>query len=109
MTREPEWDDYTVARVMALAVWEARRCPVCQNYDCLVPLPAARRDVTWDNHDGERFVVEQFRCLACGAADLVRRDWTTAHEKDTPVPGSYLEMDGRMFVARPADEASEGE
>lgn len=89
---------------MALALWEAGRCPTCLNYDCLVPLSREKRIVTWENHGGEKFIVEPYRCLACGAADLVRRDWNTKHEDDKPTPGSYMEADGRMFIASPVDD-----
>lgn len=89
---------------MALQVWEARRCPTCHNYDSLVLLPDDTRHVTWDEHGGRKFEVAQYRCLACASSDLVKRDWNTAHEKDKPTTGSYSPGDGRMFVAKPAEE-----
>lgn len=106
MTREPEFDDYTRARVLALMAWEAKRCPTCQNYDCLVPLGSDLRLVTWDNHGGRQYEVAQYRCLACGAADIIRRDWFTAHEKDEAETGRFIPADGRMFIARPAEETT---
>lgn len=84
--------------------WEAGQCPSCGNYDTLVPLKSDLRHVTWGQHEGRKFEVLQYRCLACGAADLVKRDWSTAHEKDKPVPGHYAEADGRMFIAHPLTE-----
>jgi hypothetical protein len=104
VTREPEFDDYTQSQVMALAAYEAGQCPNCHNYDCLVPLKTDTRHVTWAQHGGQKFAVLQYRCLACGAADLIRRDWSTQHEKDKPVRGQALAADGRMFVSRPLTE-----
>lgn len=106
VTREPEWDDYTRSRVLALAAWEARRCSSCGNYESMVPLKSDLRHVTWP--DGQVFAVEQYRCLACGSADLIKRDWQTAHEKDKPTTGQHAAGDGRMFVARPVDDTKEG-
>lgn len=104
VTREAEWDDYARSQVMALATWEAGRCSSCGNYDCLVPLKADLRHVTWGQHDGRKFAVEQYRCLACGAADIIKRDWLARHEKDEPKPGQFAAADGRQFRARPLTE-----
>lgn len=104
VTREPEFDDYTRSRILALGVYEAVRCPNCGNWDALVPLKTATRHVTWDEHDGRKVEVAQFRCVFCGAADLIRRDWNAQHEKDKPTTGQAAAGDGRMFVARPIPE-----
>lgn len=91
---------------MALASWDAGRCPNCGNYDVLVPLKANLRDVTWEEHGGRMVAVAQYRCIACGAADLIRRDFNARHENQKPQPGVASPSDGRMFVARPIDEPS---
>ena len=104
VTREPEFDDYTRARIMALMAWESKKCPNCGNYDSLVELTRDLRDVTWAMHGGRVFQVHQYRCLACGAADIVRRDFTERHKDDKPIPGQYADGDGRMFIARPLTE-----
>lgn len=80
-------------------MWEARRCPDCLNFDSYVPLPRDRRLVTWEEHGNRVINVEQYRCLACAAADIIRRDWMKRHEKDEPQPGQAAPIDGRMFVA----------
>lgn len=85
-------------------MWEGSRCPTCHNWDALVPLKADLRHVTWEQHDGRKVEVGQYRCVFCGAADLIRRDWNTQHEKDKPVTGQAAPGDGRMFVARPITE-----
>ena len=99
VTREPEFDDYTRSRILALAAWEARRCSTCGNYESLVPLKTDLRHVTWP--DGEVFAVDQYRCLACGSAEIIKRDAAKAHEKDKAITGQFAWADGRMFVARP--------
>ena len=99
VTREPEFDDYTRSRILALAAWEARRCSTCGNYESLVPLKTDLRHVTWP--DGEVFAVDQYRCLACGSAEIIKRDYQSDHEKDKPTRGQFAAGDGRMFVARP--------
>lgn len=104
MTREPEWTDYDRARVLALMKWEAGRCSSCGNYDSLVALPKDLRHVTWDQHSGRKYEVHQLRCLACGAAEIVKRDWAAKHEKDVPIPGQYADGDGRKFIAQPLTE-----
>lgn len=102
--REPEFDDYTRSRIMALHLWEAGRCPNCHNYDCLVELKSSALDYVWDDLNGERFAVRQYRCLACASADVVRRDFNTRHENHKPVAGQASPADGRMFVSRRATE-----
>lgn len=84
--------------------WEAGRCPACGNHDCLVPLTKDRRFVAWAEHDGRKFEVQQYRCLACGAADLIKRDAGERHKEDKPLPGQAAWGDGRMFVTRPIDK-----
>ena len=106
VTREPEFDDYTRSRIFALMQWESRQCSTCGNVDSLVPLKNDERNVAWP--DGRTYVVEQFRCLACGAADLVRRDFQEAHKDDKPVKGVAAAGDGRRFVARPVDKSQGG-
>lgn len=105
VTREPEFDDYTRSRVMALLAWEAGRCPKCGNYDTLVELRRDNRYVNWPQHGGRRFEVTAWRCTACGAADIVERDFTTKHAKDKPpAAGVFAPGDGRMYSARPITE-----
>lgn len=89
---------------MALSAWEAMRCPSCHNYDSMVELDKDARHVTWDEHGGQKFVVSQYRCLACGAADLIKRDWLAKHENTKPLAGQAAPGDGRMFITRPLNE-----
>lgn len=91
---------------MALAVYEGSRCPSCHNYDVLVPLRGAKRDVTWEEHGGRVVAVEQFRCIACGASDLIQRDFNALHADKKPQTGKAAPGDGRMFVARPIPKPS---
>lgn len=87
---------------MALTAYEAQLCPTCKNYMTLVDLPSALREVTWDDHDGRRFEVVQFRCLACASADAVKRAWSDRYGEKKPEPGQAGPGDGLMFAARPA-------
>lgn len=85
--------------------YEANCCPKCGQYDTLVELPREKRHVTWAEHDGRVIEVDQYRCLSCGASDLIQRDTSRRHEKHEPQPGQASPMDGRMFSAAPiADE-----
>jgi Zn ribbon nucleic-acid-binding protein len=81
--------------------WEGKKCPNCGNFDSLVELPRELRDVTWPQHDGRVYQVHQYRCLACGAADIIQRDFLERHKNDQTVMGQFAESDGRMFIARP--------
>lgn len=87
-----------------MQAWEAQKCPNCGNYDALVLLPDDTRHVTWDDHAGRKYEVQQYRCLPCASADLIKRDWNTDHDNDKPTKGAYSPGDGRMFIARPAEE-----
>lgn len=89
---------------MALMTWESKQCPNCKNYDSLVELPRDLRHVTWGQHGGKVFEVRQYRCMACGAADIIRRDFHEQHKDDKPVMGQYADGDGRIFIARPLTE-----
>jgi hypothetical protein len=109
VTRESEWDDYTRSRVMALIAYEALVCPDCGNFKTLVELPDAERKTTWDEHDGRRFVVTQYRCLACASVDAVKRAWLEKHADDGKKPrppdqGDGLPIDGLKFAGRPVIE-----
>lgn len=86
--------------------WESHQCPNCSNQDSIVQLdePGSLLHVTWE--DGRKFEVAQYRCLSCGAADLVKRDWSAKHEKDKSITGTAMPADGRLFITRPAEEAS---
>ena len=101
VSRESEWNDYTRSRVFALMAYEAQQCPACGNYDVLVPIPKAERRYRWDEHGGQMIEVVQYRCLACGAADVIKRDWSERHAKDQTVTGHASASDGRVFMARP--------
>lgn len=116
VTREPEYDDYTRSRLLALDTWESDRCPTCGCYDVLVRVKTESkghrkvttdRNVRWAEHDNRAFRVEQFRCLACGAVAAVERDWNKDHENDPPAKGRVAPGDGRIFLARPLDEDDE--
>lgn len=109
--REPAWNDNDRSRAFALDVWEGGKCPTCNNYDVLVPITTegrsrvtVDRDVVWDQHDNRVMRVRQFRCLACGAVDAVRRDFNRDHENDKPAKGRAAPSDGRIFMARPLDD-----
>lgn len=99
--RKSEWNDYTRDRVYALMAYEAQQCPGCGNYDTLVPLDKDLKHVTWTQHDGRKIEVRQMRCVACGAADLVKRDAAERHKDDKPATGRAAWADGRMFATRP--------
>lgn len=89
---------------MALLAYEARKCPTCGNYDTIVaadPPETGPARVTWP--DGRSMDVRQWRCLACGSVDLVRRDYMATHEKDPTMPGHAAHGDGRLFSAKPAE------
>lgn len=66
-----------------------------------MPFESALRHVRWEEHDDRKVEIAQYRCIYCGAADLIRRDWNTRHEKDKPKLGVASPADGRVFVARP--------
>ena len=103
VTREPEYDADSRARVLALMAWESNRCPKCHNYDSIEPVPTAEQGVvTWPN--GRAFRIHQYRCQACGALEIFQRHWTAEHEKDKPFPGQAMPIDGLMTVVRPATE-----
>lgn len=101
VTRESEWDERSLNRALGLAEHESNRCPSCRSYDSLVPIPNETRDVAWAEHDGRKAQVLQFRCIACGAADLVKRDWHKKHEDDAERTGVAKPADGRFFIATP--------
>lgn len=103
VTREPEYDDITRSRVLALAAWESKRCPKCHNYGSVVSLPTTDAGlVTWP--DGSAFRIHQYKCQACGALAIFERHWAAEHENDKPFPGEAMPIDGLMSVARPAEE-----
>jgi predicted RNA-binding Zn-ribbon protein involved in translation (DUF1610 family) len=104
VTRESDFDDYTRSRIFALMAWEAQKCPGCGNYDVLVEFKDDKRHYVWDEHQRQRVEVVQYRCLACGAADVIRRDWNEKHSKDQTSTGYASPADGRLFMARPVDD-----
>lgn len=104
MRRGTEWTPRAQSRALALGIWEARKCPNCGNYDALEPLNSDLRYVTWDDHRGRKAEVAQYRCIFCGSAELVRRDFTMRHKDHEPMSGHASPMDGRMFIARPIRE-----
>lgn len=101
MRRESEWTPRAQSRALALAAYDAGKCPGCGNYETLVPLPSAERHVTWDDHDGRVVAVRQFRCVTCASAQLVQRDFAERHKDHKPVAGHAAPGDGRMFAATP--------
>lgn len=101
VTRESEWDERSLNRALGLADYEANRCPACRNYDALVPLDEATRNVTWAEHGGRRVQVLQFRCIFCAAADTVQRDWRKDHDGDPDLKGQAKPADGRFFIPAP--------
>lgn len=108
VTKHSDFDDYTRSRIFALMAWEAGKCPSCGNYDSLVELPADKRHVTWAQHDGTVLEVLQYRCLPCASKELVQRDFAEKHKDDKAAPGNFIEADGRVFIARPANETEGG-
>lgn len=74
------------------------RCQSCGQIDTLVPIGTETRDVTWPN--GDVYQVTQSRCLACGAREIISRDWAKKHEKDEAITGRYMEADGRQIHVR---------
>lgn len=90
------------ALALALAAYEDRLCSVCRNLDTVVPADPSDvgpARVTWPG--GRSVTVFQFRCIACGATDVIKRDWAAAHENDKNEPGRAAAGDGRMFIGRP--------
>jgi len=88
--------------------YESQQCPGCRNFGTLVPLDSDLRHVTWAQHEGRKVEVRQMRCVACGAADLVKRDAAEKHKDDKPTTGHAAWGDGRMFAAVPLIEDEEG-
>jgi hypothetical protein len=101
VTREPEFDDRLRAEYLALVGYEDRCCKTCGNFNTIIEDPSARRHVTWDEHGGRVMDVHHFLCLACGASQLIERDFTERHSKNKPAPGQAAPSDGRMIVAAP--------
>lgn len=104
MTRESEWNQYAQTSALALLAHEGRRCPTCQNWDALVSLPTETRHVTWADHGGRVAEVVSFRCIYCGAADIIKRDFVEKHKDYKPITGAAAPGDGRLFAARPPTE-----
>lgn len=104
MRRESEWTPRAQSRALALAAYESGKCPGCGNYGTLVPLPKAARLVTWDEYDGRKVNVQQFRCVTCASAAAVQRDFAERHKDHKPAAGHASPSDGRMFAATPAIE-----
>lgn len=104
MTRESDWNKYAQTSAIALLAHESRRCPSCRNWDALEPLPSETRHVTWADHGGRVAEVVSFRCVFCGAADIVKRDFAEKNKDYKTVKGTAAPGDGRMFAARPPAE-----
>jgi hypothetical protein len=88
VTRESEWNKYAQTSAIAL----------------LAPLPSETRHVTWADHGGRVAEVVSFRCVFCGAADIVKRDFAEKNKDYKTVKGTAAPGDGRMFAARPPAE-----
>lgn len=104
MRRESEWTPRAQSRALALGSFESGKCPGCGNYETLVPLPNSERLVTWDEHDGRKVTVRQFRCVTCASAAIIQRDFAERNKDHKPVTGRAAPGDGRMFAATPAIE-----
>jgi hypothetical protein len=104
VTRETEWNKYAQTSALAFVAHESRRCPTCRNWDALEPMPAETRHVTWAQHGGRVAEVVAFRCIYCGAADIIKRDFAEKQKDHKPVTGHASPGDGRMFAARPPTE-----
>lgn len=102
VTREPEYDDNTRSRLMALVAWDARCCTTCGNYDSLDPQGATGHTVTAP--DGRVFEVEIYRCITCGVEQWARRQWGEEHKNDKPNATGNLAADGLNWVAQPRTE-----
>lgn len=55
--------------------------------------------------DGRTYRVRQFRCLGCGALDLIQRDTAKANEKHEPQEGHYAPGDGLRMTVEPIHES----
>lgn len=99
--REPEWDDYSRAEAIGLVLDERRTCSKCGLIDCYEALDATTH-IGWD--DGRKYTVKQFRCLGCGALELVQRDTDKKHGEVEKVPGRYHPGDGLRMTVEPMCE-----
>lgn len=108
VTREPEWDDYTRAEAIADLEVDRLRCSECGQEGTFEQVREADRFWTW--LDGRRFLVQQFRCLACAAVDTIKRDIERENEGKKPQPGVYQPTDGLRVVVKPypVDQAPPG-
>lgn len=104
MTREPEWDDRARAEAIADVLDERRTCSKCGQVGLMVDVPNTERNVRWP---GDRLVrVAQVRCQGCASLDILWRDFSKAHENDTPparglvAPGDGLRMSARLLHER---------
>lgn len=77
---------------------ERRTCKRCGQFDSFMALPETTH-IGWD--DGRKYTVRQFRCLGCGALDLVQRDTDEAHKKHKPEKGHYAPGDGLRMTVEP--------
>lgn len=104
VTRESEWNKYAQDRALALVMYEARRCPNCNNWDALVPVESKSKRVPLADGSERQVEVASLRCIFCGVADLVKRDDAKKNEGIEPSPGQALWSDGLIYAARPPIE-----
>lgn len=94
ITRQAEWDDESRELAMADSYLDAKACPGCGN-DLEVSLQPGH---SWD-------VDEDTVCYACAALTTVRRDSQKDHEKESPVKGKPMFLDGRIHTVRLFDDS----
>lgn len=103
VTRESEWDGYSLSQALAYTAWLKSKCGTCGQTGGFRAVKHDDRDVTWP--DGTVARVSAVRCLYCGAEQAVRGDYDKAHEKDERVTGRAMDRDGRLWVAHKPDKS----
>lgn len=98
---ESEWNKYAQDGAIALGMYEARRCPNCNNWDALVPVESKSRRVPLADGSERQVEVAALRCIFCGVADGVKRDDAKKNEGAEPSMGQAFWNDGLIYAARP--------
>lgn len=92
--REPEWDANSRVRALAAVEHEKRTCQQCGSSDAVVPVLKEDRYIRLRDR---RFHIEVYRCLACQALEMARRDFRKRHEKsDSAEDGLRMTVTGAL-------------
>lgn len=103
MHREPEWDAYARAEAIAGIQAERYRCGSCGIPDAMVEIKNADRLVTWP--DGRKFMVKQYRCMACASEQVIDRGLAEAEADHKPKSGVAAPADGRRLTVTEIHES----